>query len=324
MHPLLGLLSLFWVVVGSTLVLAILRRHRGWVRQRALHFVVLAAPTVALGLGIGTLHHFAGRVCFVGAPPWDYRLGIALPLAMGLIALGALGLGLIRLVVMRRVVMERGLPPPPGLVAQTHILAQEMGTRPPRLLMVAAGRPLAFTCGPLRPTVLLSTWMVNHLDEHELESVLAHELGHVRRRDYLVIWLATVLRDAFCYLPTSWAAYRQVQREKETACDDLAVHTTGRPLALASALAKVWQHSVSGPATPLAQTLTAAGEAIEGRITRLLDAPRPSGGWSRSQGAALGVGAAAFGALLLVQAVNLVVLFSPMGCSPAGPLCQLV
>ena len=57
----------------------------------------------------------------------------------------------------------------------------------------------------------------------------------------LVIWFATVLRDAFFYLPTSRVAYHQLQHEKELACDDLAVGVTHWPLALASALAKAWQ-----------------------------------------------------------------------------------
>ena len=52
------------------------------------------------------------------------------------------------------------------------------------------------------------------------------------------MWLATVLRDAFFYLPTSWAAYRQLSHEKELICDDLAIGSTHRPLALASALAR--------------------------------------------------------------------------------------
>ncbi|GHO95812.1 hypothetical protein KSF_058600 [Reticulibacter mediterranei] len=53
-----------------------------------------------------------------------------------------------------------------------------------------------------------------------------HELEHVARRDYLIMFLATVLRDAFFYMPTSWIAYRQLQREKELVCDDLTVGVT--------------------------------------------------------------------------------------------------
>jgi Zn-dependent protease with chaperone function len=45
--------------------------------------------------------------------------------------------------------------------------------------------------------------MVHTLDTQELETVLAHELAHHARRDSRITWWALLLRDAFCYLPTS-------------------------------------------------------------------------------------------------------------------------
>ena len=68
--------------------------------------------------------------------------------------------------------------------------------------------------------MLLSTWMVDHLDQQELEAVLMHELVHAHRRDYLLNWVALLLRDAFFYLPTSRIAYRQLHYEKELASDE--------------------------------------------------------------------------------------------------------
>ena len=326
MHTLLSLSSLALVVLGGTLALGILHRFDGWARRRDLQFFVLAAPVVSLTLGIGGLYHFVGRTCFLGSPPWDYRVGIALPLGMGMIALAGLALGMVRLTLMAQIVARRGVPAGPDLYALANELADRIGAARPRVLLCAYNRPLAFTCGLRRPTVLLSAWMVAHLDRRELEAVLAHELGHVARHDYLVIWLATVLRDAFCYLPTSWAAYRQLQHEKELACDDLAVGATQRPLALASALAKVWQHAAEGPRLGAAQPLVGAGAAIEGRITRLLDAPRlePAPNTQHSRQVALGVGAAALAGLLLLQAANVAVMLAPMGCGPAAPLWRIV
>src|SRR5260221_452291 len=134
-------------------------------------------------------------------------------------------------------------------------------------------------CSYRSPAFLPSPWMDRHLDHPELEGVLAHELEHVGRRDYPVMWLATVLRDAFFYLPTSWAAYRQLSHEKELVCDDLAAGSTHRPLALASALAKVWQDAVEEPGfvrLGLAQPLLGAGESINGRIERLFAPPAPT------------------------------------------------
>lgn len=338
MHALLGLSSLLLVVLGGALALAGLGRPGrvgrlgGWAHRRDLQFLVLAGPVVSLGLGIAGLHHFAGRLCFLGAPPWDYAVGIALPLLMGLVALGALVLGLVRLALLRRLVARRGLPADAALQALASRLAARLGAPRPWVLLCAYNRPLAITCGLRRPTLLLSTWMVEQLDRRELESVLAHELGHAARRDYLVTWLATVLRDAFCYLPTSWAAYRQLQHERELACDDLAVGATRRPLALASALAKVWHEAASGAGlrTAAAQSLLGASEALESRIERLLAPPAPATVAAvaarrvRAHAVSLGTGAAAVAGLLALQAANVAVLLAPMGCGPASLLGRLV
>ena len=348
MHTLLGLSSVLLVLLAGYLTLGLLRRlgppgaHPS--RRRRLQLLILAAPVASLGLGLAGLYHLTGRVCFThrapGAPVWDYTLGLALPLLMALVAVGALVLGLIRLLMMRRLVTRRGVPA--GIEIQTlaEQLAGQLGASCPRVLICAYNRPLALTCGLWEPTVLLSTWMIDQLDRRELEAVVAHELAHVARRDYLVIWLATVLRDAFCYLPTSWAAYRQLQHEKEPVCDDLAVDLTRRPLAMASALAKVWRQAVDGPALATAQHLTGGGrhagrpqsmaagtvpgEGVEGRIERLLAMPGPTmvarSAHQPSRRVALGIGGVGFGGLLALQALTIVVLLAVMGCGPASRL----
>src|SRR5207249_1221280 len=108
--------------------------------------------------------------------------------------------------------------------------------------------------------------------------------------------------------------------EKELACDELAVSATQRPLALASALAKVWQHAIDNPRVAPAQTLVGAGPAIEDRITRLLNAPEPAGPPPHSGWVALWVSALALAGLLALQATNVAIMLAPMGCGPAGPL----
>lgn len=331
MRTLLGLSSVLLVLLAGYLTLGLLDRlgpgRASPSRRRCLQLLILAAPVVSLGLGLAGLHHFTGRVCFVGVPPWDYTLGVAFPLVMGLVAIGGLGLGLVRLLVMHRVVARRGVPAGSELEALAAQIAARVGVPCPRVLHCDYNRPLALTCGLWRTTVLLSTWMIERLDRRELEAVVAHELAHVARRDYLVSWLATVLRDAFFYLPTSWVAYRQLQHEKELLCDDLAVEVTRRPLALASALGKVWQQAVDGPALARAQQLTGAGAGIEGRIERLLAMPGPMIGARSADGpsrrVALGIGGVGFGGLLALLAVNVAVLLAPMGCGPASLLTRL-
>lgn len=326
MHTLLVLLGTLLNLAGGYLGLGTLQRLSGWSARRDIQFLVLVAPVVSLGLAVGSLYHFTGRPCFLNAPSWDSRLATLLPLGMGSVALGGLVLGLVRLGLMGRIVARSGRPADAALQVLADHLADQMGTRRPRVLLCDYDQPLALACGLLRPSVLLSSWMVEHLDQRELESVLAHELAHVARRDYLVVWLATVLRDAFVYLPTSWAAYRQLQHDKELASDDLAIGATRRPLALASALAKVWQRALRGQQFGTAPLLTGTGEPIEGRIERLLATPSAasSSSASDSRRVALIAGSTALAGLLVLEAIIVTLMLVPMGCGLAAPLGGVV
>ena len=316
--------SLMVVVAGNVLALGLLQRLGRWPWRREMQLFVLAAPVVGLSLAIATHLSCLTALCGSGGPSWFEALGSLLAGGMALVALGGLGLGVARLILMARVVRRQALPTGPMLQAAADRLAARLGTAQPRLLVRACDRPLALTCGLWRPTVLLSSWMVEQLDRRELEAVLAHELAHAARHDYLVIWLATTLRDAFFYLPTSWVAYRQLQQEKELACDDLAIGVTRRPLGLASALAKVWQQALGGPPLRPAQPLVEPGEILESRITRLLDAPDGALVTPGEYTHTLGASAAALGGLLAVGAAGVVTLLAFMGCFPGLPLGSLL
>ncbi len=323
MHTALGLASMILVLLGSYLALAALQQRSGWSARRPLQLLILAAPVTCLGLGIGGLYHFAGRPCLLSAPVWDQLLGVMLPLATALVAVVAIGLGLVRLVLLDQVVFRNGAPAPLELEAQVQRLAGMLGAPTPRIFLRAHNGPLALVCGLRSPTLVLSTRMLEHLDSRELESVLAHELSHLARRDYPVAWIATILRDAFFYLPSSQRAFRQIQQDKELACDELAVSVTGRPLALASALAKVWQQSLSLPTFTAAQPLLEPGTAIEGRIERLLAS---SGATTRSQSsdsATLSVGGLLAIGLILTLGLSIVIVTEAMGCGPTWLLSQL-
>lgn len=328
MHALLILISMGLVLVGGLAALRMLRRFPEGQHRRVVHLAVLGAPMMALMVGLGSLYHFSGLVCFIGLPPWDDLLASALPIGMATVSAGGVALALARLAAMRRFVGHGSLPAPTELQAEASRLAEGMGVGSVRVLVRRADQPLALTSGLRRSTVILSTWMLEHLDRSELRGVLAHEIAHGARRDYLVVWLATLLRDAFFYLPTSWLALRQLRSDNETECDDLAVGATGRPLALASALGKVWQGVSIRPSPSHIAPLDGGGDSVEHRIRRLL-ADRPGrqveAAASKSAGrSALGAGTAGLISLLALQAMNLGLLLAPMGCSPVSTLGRLL
>lgn len=318
MHLLLLLSSVLLTAFAAHVLLRLQARARGWERRRATQLAALLMPALGLGVGLAGLYHFASQVCFLGAPPWEVTTGGTLAFLMTGIALGALGLGVFRLLLMNRSIGHKGEPAGPELQGLADGLAWRLGAGPPRILVCDYARPFALTIGLFRPAVLLSTGLVKRLKRAELEAVLAHEMAHVARRDYLFTWVGATLRDAFFYLPTSRKAFRQVQQDKEAASDDVARWLTDRPLALASALVKVWQPDAAAVAVP-AQPLTEGNEAVEARVHRLLDGPEPAEPEPAGK-ATLGLAASGTAGLLAVQALGWAALLVPMGCGAILPL----
>jgi len=278
------------ILLGSVLVLRLLRLFSDWSQRLVMHLLVLITPLVSLIVLMGGVQHVLDQECASNALAWDTTLDITVLLLMGSTLVGALGLGLGRLILMERVMKQQEVITAPDLQALVDHFAHQRGFPQLCLQLVRADRPLALLYGIRRPRMLLSTWMIDHLDRQELEAVLMHELVHVRRRDYLLNWVALLLRDAFFYLPTSRIAYRQLHREKELASDDLVAQATKRPLALASALTKVWLSRVDDSPSKIVQTLLSRGESIADRVDRLLGMRNPTAGKPPLYFFSLGVG----------------------------------
>jgi beta-lactamase regulating signal transducer with metallopeptidase domain len=321
-HTLLDSSSILLVVIGSSLTLFLLRYIQDWSQRRMVQFIILSMPLMTLGLGLGSIHHFIGSLCFSGVPFWDVLLGILPPLIIIMIAFGAFCLAGIRLLLMKRVIARAGGYASEELQKATDTLRERINAPQTRVFLCHYNRPLAFTAGLSKPVILLSTWMLEQFDERELEAVLTHELEHVVQHDYLMNVLAMFLRDAFFYLPTSRIVYRKFQREKELMCDEQVVRITHRPLALASALTKVWLHTAnesqffrwSG-----AQHLVEAEPSINHRIERLLEARRCSKPCSRhARTITTSMSVSAFITWLIVVGANLLIILALIGCNPVA------
>jgi beta-lactamase regulating signal transducer with metallopeptidase domain len=125
--------------------------------------------------------------------------------------------------------------------------------------------------GWLRPAILLPASALAQLTARQLESILAHELAHVRRHDYLVNLLQTAIETALFYHPAVWWASRFARAEREACCDELAVAVCGDRLGYARALASLEELRAARPRLALA----ASGGPLSDRIRRLVGAPQP-------------------------------------------------
>ena len=101
--------------------------------------------------------------------------------------------------------------------------------------------------GWLRPVILFPASALTGLSAEQLEALLAHELAHIRRYDYLVNLLQTTVETLFFYHPAVWWVSAQVRQEREHCCDDLAVAACGDVLTYARALTALEQLRGSEP-----------------------------------------------------------------------------
>jgi beta-lactamase regulating signal transducer with metallopeptidase domain len=97
--------------------------------------------------------------------------------------------------------------------------------------------PLAM--GVWRATVILPVSVVLHMPPSELEAVLAHELGHIRRLDYLCNLFQTAVESLLFFHPAVWWLSRTVRERREVCCDEIAVSVSADPVVYAQALLRL-------------------------------------------------------------------------------------
>ncbi len=93
--------------------------------------------------------------------------------------------------------------------------------------------------GFMKPVVLLPVGLATGLTTKQIEAILAHELAHVKRFDYLVNLIQSLVEVVYFFHPALWWLSSRVRAEREHCCDDVAVQVCGDKLAFARALAEV-------------------------------------------------------------------------------------
>lgn len=93
--------------------------------------------------------------------------------------------------------------------------------------------------GILRPTILLPLAFTSGLTPEQLESILAHELAHVRRYDHLVNLFQRFVESLLFFHPAVWWLSNRIRIEREYCCDDLVVACGAVPLDYARSLLRV-------------------------------------------------------------------------------------
>lgn len=133
--------------------------------------------------------------------------------------------------------------------------------------------------GWIKPVILLPVSVISRLPQDQLEMIIAHELGHIRRQDYLFNLLQVVVETLFFYHPAIRWMSRQVRQEREHCCDDLVVARCQKPVLYARALANL--ENLRGPVP--AVMMAASGGDLVYRVRRIIrrELPRNHGGFTQ-------------------------------------------
>ena len=151
-------------------------------------------------------------------------------------------------------------------IARCEQLRRAMGIRRQVAIRQLAQIAQPFSARVLRPVIWLPVALLTQLPRDQVEALIAHELAHVRRLDWIWNGLQCGVEALLFHHPAMWWLGRRVRQERENACDDLAVAACGDALALAEALGALEGLRRSAPVLSLA----ANGGSLMQRVTRLL------------------------------------------------------
>jgi bla regulator protein blaR1 len=190
-------------------------------------------------------------------------------LGMGVFILKMLG----GLLYIQRLKHRRNRPLTGNWQRQLQALGSRLGMQKAVRLAESALVHTPMVAGWLKPVILIPIGAVNNLTAEQVEAILAHELAHIYRHDYLLNLLQSVIEFLFYFNPAVWWISANIRTERENCCDDLAIGLCGNPLTYARALVSLQEMRQVAPA--FAMPFSQNKNQLLNRINRILQ-PSPS------------------------------------------------
>lgn len=110
------------------------------------------------------------------------------------------------------------------------------------------------TYGFWRPVILIPLALANQLTLAQAESLLLHELAHIRQNDYLWNWVILVTERLYFFNPFVLYLCNGLREEREFACDETVLHWQQQPITYAESLLLAARHSTGNPVFAMAAT----------------------------------------------------------------------
>jgi beta-lactamase regulating signal transducer with metallopeptidase domain len=138
-----------------------------------------------------------------------------------------------------------------------------------RLIVVKSSSVLAFTMGYIKPTIVLSTGLIQLLEKDELRAVIEHETFHKNNRDPLKIFVLEIIAQSLWFIPLTQWCQQNYSIISEILADEYAVRKMDSELELSTALIKLIKYHVSLKETP--SLVHFSGGSINFRLQQLVE-----------------------------------------------------
>ena len=148
-----------------------------------------------------------------------------------------------------------GLSPVNASVARVLArAARRMGMSSTPGIFESALVKVPMVTGYLKPIILVPATVISGLSPQELEAIFLHELAHIRRHDFIVNLIQTLLETLFFYHPAVWWLSSTLRCEREHCCDTTAAEKLGNSATYGRALLKLEELQGEVPSLALGAT----------------------------------------------------------------------
>ncbi len=168
----------------------------------------------------------------------------------------------------------------PGVLKIFESVRLHLGLRGPIRLLSHARLDSPVVVGWFRPVVLLPISVISGFTGEQLSAILAHELAHIRRHDFVVNILQRCVESILFYHPAVWWLSKRIRAEREHCCDDVAIRLCGSRRIYAEALMEMERARQPRPIVAVA----AADGAVLQRFRRVLGMKTSALDWQSAVG----------------------------------------
>lgn len=147
----------------------------------------------------------------------------------------------------------------------THAMAKRMGIKRKVKVWLSGHISSPLTYGFLKPVILLPVSLMNHLTTEETETLIIHELAHIRQNDFLLNWFLLITETVYFFNPFIKILANEARKQRELSCDIEVMEKEYSALQYANTLYKTAQAHLATPVFSIA-----AAQNVNALLHRIL------------------------------------------------------